>query len=211
MTVDDYGDAAHAYLHDGQHPTLGRAFHALGYLPMVELLRYLEAHGFTNYIASGGDRDFMRPVTEQMYGIPPERVIGSSNALAYQDDEHGGSVVYLAQLDFFDDGPVEARPHLEPHRPPADPRGRQLERRHPDAPLRRGQGRGPRSACCCSTTTPSASSTTPPAPRSPSSRQPPRDGPSSASRTTGPSCSETLPAEPPNPLSGGSASPLRGR
>ena len=33
-----------------------------GYLPMVELLRYLEANGFTTYIASGGDRDFMRPV-----------------------------------------------------------------------------------------------------------------------------------------------------
>jgi hypothetical protein len=30
---------------------------------MVELLRHLEANGFTNYIASGGDRDFMRPVT----------------------------------------------------------------------------------------------------------------------------------------------------
>ena len=29
--------------------------------PMVELLRYLEANGFTTYIASGGDRDFMRP------------------------------------------------------------------------------------------------------------------------------------------------------
>ena len=49
---------------------------------MIELLRYLEANGFTNYIASGGDRDFMRPVTEEIYGIPSERVIGSSNALA---------------------------------------------------------------------------------------------------------------------------------
>jgi hypothetical protein len=29
---------------------------------MIELLRYLEANGFTAYIASGGDRDFMRPL-----------------------------------------------------------------------------------------------------------------------------------------------------
>ena len=56
---------------------------------MIELLRYLEANGFTTYIASGGDRDFMRPVTEEIYGIPAERVIGSSNALSYQEDEHG--------------------------------------------------------------------------------------------------------------------------
>ena len=91
----------------GKHPTLGRSFHECGYVPMIELLRYLEANGFTNYIASGGDRDFMRPVTEEIYGIPSERVIGSSNALAYTDDEHGGTVSYEATADFFDDGPVK--------------------------------------------------------------------------------------------------------
>jgi hypothetical protein len=74
---------------------------------MIELLRYLEANGFTNYIASGGDRDFMRPVTEGMYGIPGERVIGSSNGLRYLDDEHGGSVTYAAEMDVFDDGPIK--------------------------------------------------------------------------------------------------------
>jgi hypothetical protein len=74
---------------------------------MIELLGYLQANGFTNYIASGGDRDFMRPVTEDIYGIPSERVIGSSNALAYVDDEHGGTVSYLATPDVFDDGPTK--------------------------------------------------------------------------------------------------------
>jgi haloacid dehalogenase-like hydrolase len=74
---------------------------------MVEFLRYLEANEFTTYIASGGDRDFMRLVTHDIYGIPAERVIGSSNGLRYQEDEHGGSVVYLAEPDVFDDGPVK--------------------------------------------------------------------------------------------------------
>ena len=58
---------------------------------MVELLRYLEANGFTVYIASGGDRDFMRPVTEAIYGIPAERVIGSSTGLRYQEDGSGAA------------------------------------------------------------------------------------------------------------------------
>ena len=107
QTVEEYSAAADAFLRGGQHPTLGRAFRECGYLPMIELLRYLEANGFTNYIASGGDRDFMRPVTEEIYGIPSERVIGSSNALAYTDDEHGGSVFYQATPDVFDDGPVK--------------------------------------------------------------------------------------------------------
>ena len=31
-------------------------------------------------------------------------MIGSSNALRYQDDESGGSLVYLAEPDVFDDG-----------------------------------------------------------------------------------------------------------
>jgi hypothetical protein len=74
---------------------------------MVELLRYLEGHGFTCFIASGGSRDFMRPVTGDLYGIPPERVVGSSFGLEYVDDEHGGALAYLAEPDVFDDGPVK--------------------------------------------------------------------------------------------------------
>jgi phosphoserine phosphatase len=107
MRVEDYAVAADAFLHQARHPTLGRGFHQCGYRPMVELLRYLEANGFTCFIASGGDRDFMRPVTQAIYGIPAHRVIGSSNALRYEPDEHGGSIVYLAEPDVFDDGPVK--------------------------------------------------------------------------------------------------------
>jgi len=106
--VGDYADAAAAFLGAARHPTLDRPLAACGYLPMVELLRFLEANGFTVYIASGGDRDFMRVVTEEIYGIPPERVIGSSNALRWQEDgATGGSIVYLAEPDVFDDGPVK--------------------------------------------------------------------------------------------------------
>ena len=89
------------------HPTLGRPFRDYGYLPMVELLRYLSANGFTNYIASGGDRDFMRPVTEAIYGIPSERVIGSSVGIRFTEDEDGGTLVYAAEMDVFDDGPIK--------------------------------------------------------------------------------------------------------
>jgi len=106
-SVEEYAAAADAFLRGGRHPTLDRTFHACGYLPMIELLAYLEANGFTNYIASGGDRDFMRPVTEDVYGIPSERVIGSSNALRYLEDEHGGTITYAAEPDVFDDGPVK--------------------------------------------------------------------------------------------------------
>jgi hypothetical protein len=43
------------------------------------------ANGFTNYITSGGARDSMRPITQDLYGIPPERVIGSTVASIKND------------------------------------------------------------------------------------------------------------------------------
>jgi hypothetical protein len=106
-TVEEYAASADTYLRAGRHPTLGRGLLACAYLPMLELLRHLEDHGFTTYIASGGDRDFMRAMTEGVYGIPPERVIGSANALRYAPDDNGGSVVYQAKPDVFDDGPIK--------------------------------------------------------------------------------------------------------
>ncbi len=105
LTVDEYADSAHRFINESRHPTLGRSYASCGYLPMVELLRYLEAHGFTNYIASGGDRDFMRPFAGDLYGIPPERVIGSSQQVEYHELEDGTDVLYKSEMDVFDDGP----------------------------------------------------------------------------------------------------------
>jgi phosphoserine phosphatase len=107
MSVEEYAAAAEPFVTNGNHPALGRPFAACGYVPMVDLLRYLEANGFATYIASGGNRDFMRVFTSNIYGIPPERVIGSSNDLQYRDDDGCGAVVYQEQPDVFDDGPAK--------------------------------------------------------------------------------------------------------
>ena len=82
ITVEEHAGRINAFFAEAKHPTLGRPYTSCGYAPMVELLRYLEANGFTCYIVSGGGRDFMRPVTGPLYGIPPERVVGSSVGLA---------------------------------------------------------------------------------------------------------------------------------
>ncbi|SDC60034.1 HAD family hydrolase [Rhodococcus tukisamuensis] len=99
--VEAYTESARAFLDAGTHPSLGLPFTRCVFAPMVELLRYLEAHGFATYIASGGDRDFMRPAGDQLYGIPRERVIGSSLGLSYAD----GAVTYASAMGFLDDGP----------------------------------------------------------------------------------------------------------
>jgi phosphoserine phosphatase len=107
ITVEDFEAQADAFLRSAQHPTLGRGYLACGYRPMVELLGYLETAGFANYIASGGGRDFMRPISQEVYGVPRERVIGSSTALAYEPDEGGGRIVRRPELDVVDDGPAK--------------------------------------------------------------------------------------------------------
>ena len=103
ISIEDFEAVAGAFLREGTHPTLGRRYVRMAFAPMVELLRYLEANGFTSYIVTGGGRDFVRPVSQEVYGIPPERVVGSSVALEYRD----GRIVHTAELDVFDDGPAK--------------------------------------------------------------------------------------------------------
>jgi phosphoserine phosphatase len=105
ISVEEFEAQSDTFMRTARHPTLGRGYLECAYAPMVELLRYLEANGFTNYIASGGGRDFMRPISEEMYDIPRERVIGSTSALEYSSDEHGGTITHKAELDYLDDGP----------------------------------------------------------------------------------------------------------
>jgi len=105
VDVEAYDRQVLAFFDEATHPTLGRAYRECGYAPMVELLLYLEENGFTTYIASGGDRDFMRPVAGDLYGIPPERVIGSALGLEYRSDNDTHTLLYKAAMEFFDDGP----------------------------------------------------------------------------------------------------------
>jgi phosphoserine phosphatase len=105
ISVDDFEAQSDQFLRTAQHPTLGRGYLECAYRPMVELLDYLAANGFTNYIVSGGGRDFMRPISDDVYGIPRERVIGSASALAYESNERGGTITHKAEADYLDDGP----------------------------------------------------------------------------------------------------------
>jgi phosphoserine phosphatase len=105
LTVEDYDQRVKEFFDHADNPGLKRPYRECGYLPMVELLRYLEANGFATYIASGGDRDFMRPVAGGMYGIPPERIIGSALGITYSSEGGQYALMYKGAMDFFDDGP----------------------------------------------------------------------------------------------------------
>ena len=70
---------------------------------MLELLDYLRANGFKTFIVSGGGIEFMRPWTEEVYGIPPEQVVGLSIKVEYQVRDDGPVLMRLPEIDFIDD------------------------------------------------------------------------------------------------------------
>lgn len=77
------------------------------YLPMLQLLQYLAENGFKNYIVSGGGAEFIRAVSEPLYGIPKERVIGSTVAMQTKKFGDYSQVFHTSRLDVLDDGAVK--------------------------------------------------------------------------------------------------------
>ena len=108
MTTDEFDRIVREWLATARHPRFSRPYTDLAYQPMVELLGYLRANGFKTFIVSGGGIEFMRAVAEELYGIPPEQVIGSSGKTKYELRDGTPVLVRLPELEFFDD--KEAKP-----------------------------------------------------------------------------------------------------
>jgi hypothetical protein len=77
MTQEQFQQEVQQFFATAIHPMLNVPYTKVTYRPMVELLEYLRANQFQTWICSGGGIDFMRVVSESLYGIPPEQVIGS--------------------------------------------------------------------------------------------------------------------------------------
>ena len=105
MTSEEFTAIVADWFAAAKHPRFKRPYNEVTFLPMVELLGYLRANGFKTYIVSGGGIEFMRPMTEEMYGIPPEQVIGSSIVTKYELDGDTPVLRREAKIDFIDDGP----------------------------------------------------------------------------------------------------------
>jgi phosphoglycolate phosphatase-like HAD superfamily hydrolase len=102
LTTEAFDAAAREFFASASHPTLGRPYTEVAYRPMLELIDLLRTSGFEVYICSGGGRDFVRAVCEQVYGLSRDRVIGSATALEYRD----GDLYRTAGVEQpIDDGP----------------------------------------------------------------------------------------------------------
>jgi phosphoserine phosphatase len=115
MTTDEFAQMVQDWISTAKHPTTGKRFLDMTYQPMLEVLAYLRANGFKNFIVSGGGIEFMRPWAEAAYGIPPEQVIGSSMKTKFELRNGQPVIVRLAELNFNDDKadkPVAINQHI---------------------------------------------------------------------------------------------------
>ena len=83
MTVDEFNTEVTKWIASAKDPRWKRPYTELTYQPMQEVLKYLRANGYKTYIVTGGGQDFVRAFAEQVYGIPPEQVVGTSGATKY--------------------------------------------------------------------------------------------------------------------------------
>ncbi|MFQ5345265.1 MAG: HAD family hydrolase [Mariprofundus sp.] len=103
MTAREFEAEASSWLKTARHPKFKRPYIELVYQPQLELLAYLRDHGFKTFIVSGGGTAFMRPVSEQIYGIPPEQVIGSSIVSRFEMKEGKYQLIRMPEIHFVND------------------------------------------------------------------------------------------------------------
>jgi hypothetical protein len=68
-------------------------FRELTYPPMIELMELLRARGFRVFIVTGGGVEFVRAVGEELYGVPPDDVVGS--AVEVEFERRDGRIVLV--------------------------------------------------------------------------------------------------------------------
>src|SRR5262249_18835036 len=93
MPVDEFNAQAKKWVAEAKHPRWKRPYTELTYQPMQEVLKYFRANGYKTYIVTGGGQDFVRVYAEQVYGIPPEQVVGTAGGTKFGYDKSGKPIL----------------------------------------------------------------------------------------------------------------------
>lgn len=103
MGQEEFECQAQSFLETATHPQYAVKYTELGYQPQLELLAYLRANGFQTWICTGGGIDFVRLISESMYGIIPQQVIGSSLEKEYRLVDGKNVIWRLPKIDLIND------------------------------------------------------------------------------------------------------------
>jgi len=106
MTVEAFQSSVKEWLATAKHPRWDRPYTELVYQPVLEVMKYLRENGYKTYIVTGGGQDFVRVYSEQVYGIPPEQVVGSAADTKFGYDKNGKAILTKEpKVMLVDDGP----------------------------------------------------------------------------------------------------------
>jgi phosphoglycolate phosphatase-like HAD superfamily hydrolase len=108
MSTEEFQTLVKQWLATAKAPRFDRPYTDLVYQPMLEVMRYLRANGFMTYIVTGGGQEFVRVYSEQVYGVPPEQVVGSSIVTKYDNSSGKPVLMREPKVFFIDDGPGKA-------------------------------------------------------------------------------------------------------
>lgn len=103
MTVNEFEQTVLEWISSARNPITKHLYTKMVYQPMLELLAYLRSNGFKTYIVSGGGIEFIRPWADNVYGIPPEQIVGSCIKVKYEMIESGPVLMRLPEMEFIDD------------------------------------------------------------------------------------------------------------
>ena len=98
MTPEEFQRDVKRFFNEARHPRWKRPFQDLVYQPQLELMDYLRRNGFQVFIVTGGGRDFVREVSETIYGVPKHMVIGSALQTEFRWQGDRGQLLRLPRL-----------------------------------------------------------------------------------------------------------------
>ena len=115
MTTDAFDAQARHWAETAQNPLTKHLFTESIYQPQLELMDFLRANGFRVYIVSGGGIDLMRVFSQDVYGVAPDMVVGSSGKVKFTLEDGVPTLTKLPEVDSIDDKegkPVNIHLHI---------------------------------------------------------------------------------------------------
>ena len=112
-TEDEFESAAKDFFANATYPHFNVPVSQIVYQPQIELLNYLRENGFKTFICTGGTIEFVRGISQQLYGIPKDQVIGTTFKYKFVDSNR--TVMREPALDIFNDKegkPVSIQVHI---------------------------------------------------------------------------------------------------
>ena len=107
MTTTEFYKIGSDWINKAKHPKFDRLFTDLIFQPMLELMKYLRENGFKTYIVSGGGQTFIRLFAEEVYGIPPEQVIGTLFKTELKEIDNKLEIIRQPEIFLFDDKDIK--------------------------------------------------------------------------------------------------------